>query len=117
MGNRTNNAKWFLLLSSVGTTYCTESSTVPNRFAIVQLPPKLWYLPEEDNWKRVKDEIRGLTSLHGLAHIEKGFTVKICFRPGIMYAICEFKHNDDTREVFSTYVEGFWFRSIANSAG
>ena len=112
MGNRTNNAEWFLLLSSVGTTYCTDSSTVPNHYAMVQLPPKLWYLSKQENWKPVKDEIRGLTSLHGLAHIENGVGVEICFRHGNMYAICKFKHNDDTREVFSTYVEGFWFRCL-----
>ena len=111
-GNQTNSAQWFILLSSVGTTYCADSSTVPNRCAMVQIPPKLRYLSTDENWKSIKDEIRRLTHIP-----EKGFAVKICFRHWNMFAICEFKHNDVTREVFSMYVEGFWFRSLANSAG
>ena len=116
-GNQTNSAKWFLLLGSVGTTYCAGSSTVPNHCAMVQIPPRLRYLPEKQNWRPIKDEIRGLTHLHGLDISETGFDVEICFRQGNMFANCEFGHNDDTREVFSMYVEGFWFRSLANSAG
>ena len=107
-GNRTNDAKWFIL-STVGTTYYADSSTVPNRRAMVQIPPKLWYLSGDEIWKRIKDEIRGLNSLHGLADIpETGFDVNTCFGLGNLFAYCEFKHNDDTREVFSMYVEGVW---------
>ena len=67
----------------------------------------------------MKDEIRGVYSMHGLADIpEEGFDVEICFCwHGIMFAICEFKYNDDTREVFSMYVEMLWSRTLANSAG
>ena len=107
-----NSAKWFILLSSVGTTYSADSSTVPNRCAMVQLPPRLWYLSDREIWKPIKDEIRGLACIP-----EKGYDVEICFRHGNMYALCEFKHNDDTRKVFSMYFEGFCLRSLANSAG
>ena len=83
---------------------------------MVQLPPRLWYLPTKQNWIPIKDEIRRLTNLHGLADIpEKGYDVEICFRYGNMFAICYFKHNDDTRKVFSMYIGGFWFQSPANS--
>ena len=120
-GNQTNSAKWFILLSSVGSKYCADWSTVPNRCAMVpQIPPRLRYLSREENWKSIKDEIRGLTNLHGLTYIpEKGYDVEICFGHGNgnMFAHCYFKHNDDTREVFSMCVEGFWFRSLANSVG
>ena len=107
-GNQRNTPKWFILLSSVGTTSCADSSTVPNRCAMVQIPPRLRYISGKQNWIPIKDEIRGLTHLHGLANIPE--KVEICFdRHGNMFAICVFKHSDDAREVFSMYVEGFWF--------
>lgn len=107
-GNRVNNAEWFILLSSVGTIYRADSSTVSNRCATVQIPPKLRYLSDDQKWKHIKDEIRQLISLHGLAGIPESYKVTTYFGDdGNLYASCVFKNIDDAREVFSMYVEGF----------
>ena len=99
----TNSAKLYILLSSVGTTYCSASTTIADHCAVVQIPPKLRYLSMKQNWKLIKDEIRSLTYTYGLTHISD-YDVDICYsQDGNMFAICKFKHNDDTREVFSTY--------------
>lgn len=111
-GNQTNSAQWFILLRLVGTTYCADSSTVPNCCAKGQIPPKLRCRPTDQYWMPIKDEIRGLTHIP-----EKGFSVKTCFGYGCLFALCYFIHNDVTREVFSMYVEGFWLRSLANGPG
>ena len=82
---------------------------------MIQLPPKLRELSAERIWRPVRDEIRRLACMHKLADIP--VRVEICFGHGDLFATCEFKHRDDARELFSVYLEGLWFSSVANSVG
>ena len=116
-GDQTNIGRLFILLNSVGITYCADPSNVTDRSSMAKIPPKLRYLSSKQNWRLIKDEIRSLTHMHGLDIPEKGYDVNICFRHGELFAICQFKHNDDTREVFSMYIDKFCFPSLANRAG
>ena len=65
-----------------------------------KIPSRLRRLSKEQNWKTVKDEIRGLVCIP-----EEDFKVFVSDCKGHLFANCEFKDGSDAHEVFGMYTE------------
>ena len=71
-------------------------------------------LSEDQNWKPIRDEVRRLAHIHGLAEIpERNFSVRIYVKHA--NAGCEFKEESDARDLFGMLIENLE-RSLANDA-
>lgn len=111
--NQTNSASASILLRSVSIVYHSDSNAFTDLCAMVQLPPRLRCLPGEENWKPVKDEIRGVALIHGLADIpDEALDVAVCDGHGSLFANCQFTNKDDAREVFSMCIGGRCFLNL-----
>lgn len=114
--NQTNSASLSILLRSVSIVYHSNSNAVTDPCAMVQLPPRLRWLSGQENWKPVKDEIRRVADMHGLADISnEALDVAVCDGHGSLYANCQFTNREDAREVFSMCIGGRCFQNLANS--
>ena len=81
------------------------TETIIDSSAMVQIPPYQRYDPLE-HWKPIKDEIRWLTSNYGLSEInDNAFKVDTCVGVGDLYAVCEFRNENNARQMFRMYIQ------------